>query len=89
MEEPEEVSLFKRVLLPDLELSLLQEESEVMLPMEEVEVEVEKSPSMSLPTLTPDKNSLPEELEELELIQVEPREEMELSILKKEVQLQS
>lgn len=89
MEEPEEVSLFKRVLLPDLELSLLQEESEVMLPMEEVEVEVEKSPSMSLPTLTPDKNSLLEELEELELIQVEPREEMELSILKKEVQLQS
>lgn len=76
MEEPEEVSLFKRVPLPDLELSLPQEESEVMLPMEVVEVEVEKSPSMSLPTLTPDKNSLLEEREELELM-MELREEME------------
>ena len=77
MEEPEEVSLFKRVPLPDLELSLPQEENEVTLSSShEVEVEVEKSPSMSLPTLTPDKNSLPEELEELEVI-MELREEME------------
>ena len=79
MEELEEVSLFKRVPLTDLELSLLQEENEVTLRSHEVEVEVEKSPSMSSRTLTPDKNSLPEGREELEVVELimELREEME------------